>query len=400
MISCTLIIARSPVNQSGVLSLQLDGISIILKTTRAILTPNQAEHETTRLMKRPIVHSQRTRLACYSILALCAALQVSAGPPIPTGVAPKGVANQKEASPTYIPQFLTGFEADELAAEPENEVSWMVFNNTSPLPNASPWAMSVYYENAGDVNDRYARVIDDPTNEPGDPPNKVLKYWLKNATIDAGYLQHTKGRIQTGFPAQLVDASEVYARQRLYIHEDANLLMSYPRDADHWWIGVILQELWMGAAWEGHPNPSRINLSMFPYNGEMHLQLLCESTPNGPTLWSEANLQFDLPIGQWITIETGYKMGDASSGRMVVVITNEQSGQRRVVFDVHDRTYNPDADLPGGTGPVPLTHWNPQKLYTSDNVIDFIRDSGGVLQVYFDDFGFSDHWPSDWDVEP
>jgi hypothetical protein len=76
----------------------------------------------------------------------------------------------------------------------------MTFANTSNHPDAVPWAMSVFYETPGDVDDRYARIIDDPTAT----DNKVLHLWLKNAVIDAGFAGHTKGRVQTGFPGRAI----------------------------------------------------------------------------------------------------------------------------------------------------------------------------------------------------
>ncbi|HHN78563.1 MAG TPA: hypothetical protein ENK11_07815 [Phycisphaerales bacterium] len=268
----------------------------------------------------------------------------------------------------------------------------MVFQNTSTHADAIPWAMSIYYETPGDAGDRYARVADDPTGL----ENRVLHYWLKNAVIDAGYAGHTKGRIQSGFPGHLVDAYEVYARQRMFLHDDMNLLLDYPPDADRWWIGVVIQEFWMGAAWEGHPNPSSISLSLAPYHDALRLVLHHRTMPDLGTVWIEQNLAYAVPIGTWFTVEIGYKMGDADTGRLVVIITPESSGVPTIVFDVTDWTYNPAADLPGGTGPVAMTHWNPQKLYSSDNVLHYIRDRGGVSQVYYDDFEFAGEWPPSW----
>jgi len=43
-----------------------------------------------------------------------------------------------------------------------------------------------------------------------------------------------------------------------------------------------------------------------------------------------------------------------------------------------------------------VTHWNPQKLYSSDNVLHHIRDNGGVAQIYWDDFAFGGAWPPAW----
>jgi len=352
-----------------------------------------AEHH----RKKEAITFHSNRLTSSLALIISGLVLASTGPAQPSGGREITSSQRKPSIPDDAPQFATGYETSECSASPANEISWMAFNNTSPLPDASPWAMSVYYENVGDTSDRYARVIDDPTTT---EPNKVLHYWLKNATIDTGYQQHTKGRIQSGFPDELVDAVEVYATQRVFIPEDMGLLVEYPPDADPWWIGVIIETLWSGAAWQGHPNASRITLNIYPQGGQLHLELICRSSSDSRVFWDQFNPDYTLPLGEWLTIETGYKMGDATTGRMVVVITEESTGQRHVIFDVTNWTYDPIADDPDGTGPVPLTHWNPQKLYTSDNVVDFIRDSGGVLQVYFDDFAFSDHWPTDWPSQP
>ncbi len=315
-----------------------------------------------------------------------------------------GRAEQPEKSPqhvegsqlmerVFIEQFSTGYEEGETTTNSASEVGWMTFQNTSRHPDASPWAMSVFYEVPGTVGDRYARVIDDPTT---DQPNRVLHYWLKNAVIPSGFRKHTKGRIQTGFPGQLAGAVEVYSRQRVYLHEDINHLLEYPPDADPWWRSMTLQEFWMGADWEGHPNPSRISLLMFPYQGKMYLGLDHQAMPELETIWHQTQLDISLPVGEWFMLEIGYKSGDAENGRMVIAVTTEKTGQRDLMFDESDWTYDPEADEIGGTGPVTMTHWNPQKLYSSDNMIHFIRDRGGVAQVYFDDFAFSSMWPANW----
>ena len=289
-------------------------------------------------------------------------------------------------------KFMTGYEALEMTATPPGEVTWMTFQNTSSLPPVYPWTMSVFYEAPGDVNDRYARLAPDPT----EASNQVLHYWLKNAVIPSGFQSHTKGRIQTGFSAPLVNAVEIYARQRVYIHPDLALMHSYPPGGDPWWIGVLIPELWSGAAWLGDPFPSRISLTMAPWNGQIVLQLRCHSATTSAEYWNEVNFTYALPLGEWLSVETGYMMGDAATGRMVIVITRESTGAREVVFDVTDWTYDPLANAAGGPGPRAVTHWNPQKLYTSDNVVHHIRDSGGVLQAYWDDFAFGDSWPPAW----
>jgi plastocyanin len=324
--------------------------------------------------------------------ALAAAMMFGLAQPVTTVQPAANPVSPKTPEPVWTPQFVTGYEPDEVTANGADTITWMVFDNTSTHDDATPWAMSVFYETPGTVNDRWARLIDDPT-EPG---NTVLAYWLKNAVIDAGYQNHTKGRIQTGFPGDLVDAVEVYGRQRIYLHEDFNLLLDYPPDGDPWWLGVVIGDFWMGAAWEGHPNPSLIGLTFGSYNGAMRLFLHHRTMPDLGMVWAEQNLDYALPIGEWFTMEVGFKTGDADSGRVVIVVTPESTGKATVVFDITNWTYDPAADEPGGTGPVPMTKWNPQKLYSSDNVIHFIRDAGGVAQAYFDDFEFSGQWPPNW----
>jgi hypothetical protein len=310
----------------------------------------------------------------------------------PTAMEPRLAANEYHGSSSNLPYespFKTGYEPDEATGTPADAHTWIVFDNTSSLPPSEPFALSVFYQTPGDVSDRYARIIDDPTHA----DNKVLHYWLRNAVIDTGYQGHLKGRIQTGFPAPLEDVTELYARQRLFVHDDVNHILDYPTDGDPWWISVTIQELWFGANWLGHPNPARITLLMYPDGDSMRLALICDTTVDFTLFWQAVNPEFALPVGEWVTVEIAYKMGDSTSGRMVVVVTEELTGSREVVFNVTNWTYNPSADDEGGTGPVPLTHWNPQKIYSSDNVLHFIRDSGGVAQLYWDDFEFSSEWP-------
>ena len=292
-----------------------------------------------------------------------------------------------------VPDFKTGYEPGEASGTPAGEITWLVYQNTSTTPPSYPWSMSVYYETPGVSSDRYADIIPDPTGVPG---NNVLHYWLKNAVIDAGYQSHTKGRIQTGFSVELDVKLELYGRQRMYIHPDMNLLHSYPSTGDSWWLAPILQEFWSNRAWLGEPNPSRINLSLYSFGGQMHLDMICKSSVDSRVFWQDSNPGYVLPVGEWLTIETGYRMGDATTGRMVVVVTRESTGEREVVFDITDWTYDPEALDPGGPGPIPVNAWNPQKLYASDNVIHHIRDNGGVAQVYWDDFEFSGAWPASW----
>ena len=55
-------------------------------------------------------------------------------------------------------------------------------------------------------------------------------------------------------------------------------------------------------------------------------------------------------------------------------------GGRILLFDVTDWTCNPAASGPDG-----LTDFNPLKLYTSEETVDYVRSQGGELHVLWDD---------------
>jgi len=341
----------------------------------------------------PNLHSKPALLA--TALITYAALSLSAAKPPTTtlqGTRDNQPTTKQHAPQPFLPQFSTGFEPSEYHPNNPNEITWMLFDNTSPIPGATPWNMSIFYENVGDINDRHAQLAPDPT----DPTNTVLHFWLKNALVETGFNNHTKGRIQSGFPGHLNNATEIYSKQRMFIHEDLNLLHSYPPNADQWWLGIIIQELWLGAAWEGHPNPSAIGLTIFSYQNNFYLNILNRAMPELDAIWEYTNVMTPIPVGEWFDIEIAYKMGDENTGRFVIAITPDSTNIRTVLFNITNITYDPDADLPDATGPVPATHWNPQKIYASDNTIHHIRDNGGTAQFYFDDFEFSGQWPTDF----
>ena len=54
---------------------------------------------------------------------------------------------------------------------------------------------------------------------------------------------------------------------------------------------------------------------------------------------------------------------------------------KQVVFDVADFTHNTTDPVPNG-----FTGYNPMKLYTSKEVVAFMKSQGKTLQLYWDDF--------------
>ncbi len=83
-----------------------------------------------------------------------------------------------------------------------------------------------------------------------------------------------------------------------------------------------------------------------------------------------------------------------------VTLRGDNDPQATALFDINNYTDNPDADKLFGSGPIPLKKWNPQKFYTSDNVINFYRIRGAAAEIYWEDFEFSLAWPEGWPLWP
>lgn len=254
------------------------------------------------------------------------------------------------------------------------------------LPTGAPADVGIFYE-GGTASDRYAQVVSDPT----DRNNHVLKFWLKDASVAGQRIGRSKGRIQMALPN--LGFTEAYQRYRLYLPPDLEHYRAFPKQN----VWFTINELWFGATWEKHPHPFRITLGIAKEAGAgqpLHFLATADagvrsgSRDQWKDVWHNFNRDFQVPIGEWMDVELGYRQGDGSTGRFYLAVRRQSDPAMITVMDVRDWTYNPQA-----RAPVPLTHWNPLKLYTSGELIDFIRKRGGVAQIYFDDLELRRSWP-------
>jgi hypothetical protein len=249
----------------------------------------------------------------------------------------------------------------------------------------------IYPMRGGAFDDRYARIIEDPSQA----GNHVLHFWLRNATIPASNVPHHKGRVQHNFGwnghSEGDVLVELYSRQRIRLHPDFGMMMEY-NGTDDWWLEPMIHELWM----EGGGKSSRIGIYVIEANpGMLQLAASLSYKNTGEKTWRpgwETLGSVEIPIDEWFTMEVGWRMGDEQTGRFILTIQTSDDSAPKTAIDVSDWTYNPESRRP-----IPLSKWNPQKLYASDNIVHFIRDNGGVLQIYFDDFEFADSLPEGWE---
>jgi hypothetical protein len=165
----------------------------------------------------------------------------------------------------------------------------------------------------------------------------------------------------------------------MYIHPDILKLKQYNKDVS--WIQF--QEFWVRPDWSDQPDPFRISFytpfsqSSGTLSWRVRAQQCCSSAT--VNYWEKNNKTVAVPIGEWFTAETYYKMGDKNNGRISFSIQKD-GGPKQMVFDVTDITHHPDH------GPEGLFFWNTHKLYVDPVAVDFIRSKGGMLQFYWDDW--------------
>jgi hypothetical protein len=230
----------------------------------------------------------------------------------------------------------------------------------------------------GDSTQRYAKIIP----EPGNPQNHVLQFWLNEPNVDG-----KKGRIQANIYGGKTGLKEFYQSERIFLTEDFNTVRTFP-DKIHW---LTIAEFWNNITWsQSVPYRFRITLGIGkPVAEESDLyfildaqdcQLFDDNSQKYTTIWAETNEQIKVPIGQWFALEYYYREGDAKTGRFYMTIQPE-GGEKEVIFDLTRITHNTQDPNPDG-----VTEFNPLKLYTSKQLIDFMKSKGKTLQIYWDDF--------------
>jgi len=224
---------------------------------------------------------------------------------------------------------------------------------------------------------RYAKII----REPGNTSNHVLLFWLDQPNVDG-----QKGRIQgnlygnNGF-------YEFYQTERIFLHDDFNTVRTYP-DKISW---LTIAEFWNNITWSqtvpygfritlGIGKPVTTTSDLYFILDAQDCELFADGSQKYTTIWSETNQAVKVPIGKWFTLDYYYKEGNNETGRFYMAITPEGE-TKKVIFDLTKITHNTKDPNPDGVG-----DFNPFKLYTSRELINYMKSQGKTLQIYWDDF--------------
>lgn len=226
----------------------------------------------------------------------------------------------------------------------------------------------------GDSSKRYARIV----AEPGNPSNKVLKFWLNDYWMASENQQ--KARVQANIYGIKNGFKEFYQSVRVFLTEDFNAIKSYPNKIN--WCTI--SEFWNNEWWIATEKYGfRITLGVgkpTALASELNFILNAENGGPGKEVWKADNTNIKVPIGKWFTMEYYFKEGNKETGRFYMSIT-EDGEAKQVVFDVHNFTHNIFDVNPNG-----VTGYNPMKLYTSKDLVTYVKDQGKTLQIYWDDF--------------
>ncbi len=225
----------------------------------------------------------------------------------------------------------------------------------------------------GNSSQRLAEIAPDPVN----PTNNTLQYWIKDPNVDG-----SKGRIQMNLYNSNSGIKNLFYSVRLFLPADFNTLKNAPFDFK--WL--TLMEFWNNGNWTGEDYRFRIKVDLAKVEDtpdSLQVRITAQSYgSSGWTnyIWEFYNTDFAFPVQKWMTVRIYFVEGDECNGRFIFSITPDGETET-IVHNIRNFTHHPDDPAPDG-----LKHFNPLKLYTSEDVIDYLRDEGGLLNVFWDDF--------------
>lgn len=281
--------------------------------------------------------------------------------------------------------FQTGFEQTVLTNDDWSKVnlsgvdpafasnnSWEELNNRSDIGTAQ-----ISYED-GEDDQRIAEILPDPEN----PSNSVMSFKIMEPHIKEGTKK--KGRVQLNVN-QNQCIREIYQTVKLRLHPDMAYLKNWEKRV--YWLSLF--EFWNNADWTKEKYPFRVTVNLFKDEegavSDMYFHVKGDYKKNCKTCkwqkeWEETGSNFSVPFGQWMEIEIYLKEGDAENGRFYMTVTPE-GGTKTIVFNLTRTTQHPKETCPDG-----FSHFQPMKLYTSDELIDYMSAGDKKLQVYWDDW--------------
>ena len=246
--------------------------------------------------------------------------------------------------------------------------------------------------------DSWANIVDDPTTSGS---NRVLHYKAINGVEPHSSGTWFKSRIQTNMYNN-PDLKEFYYTFRMYLHPDLEKLKTGTEPVT--WL--TLAEIWNNPSFLDRPNDYglRISVELNKASGtNQNLFFLVRAqdhnaapgaSPQYTTIWEVSDPGYSVPTGVWLNCEIRCKEGNGSTGKFYFSVA-PAGGNARVICDRTDFTHHTQHPT---SGPLAVFNGfeglNALKMYCSAGTLSRVRDLGGYLQIYWDDFKFYDGLPA------
>lgn len=283
--------------------------------------------------------------------------------------------------------FQTGFDGTTIGDENAHDKAQFSGNDTH-LDSISDWKIFGIHPNIGqaeinyeegDASQRLASIVEDPDSA----GNSVMKFQIWEPHIEEGSTK--KGRVNT-----LVRGNnclkEIYQKVKLYLHPDLEHLTDW--DQKITWLTLF--EFWNNSGLHKEKRQFRITVALNKEEGSGNpLQFNVKGdrlkTSKWEATWQEPNASFEIPFGSWFEVELYVLEGDQNNGRFYMAVKPEGEA-KQILFDVTNYTHHPKEKCPDG-----FTDFNPHKLYTSQELIEYMTLSNKNLAIYWDDWELYKH---------
>lgn len=177
------------------------------------------------------------------------------------------------------------------------------------------------------------------------------------------------------------DLPVIHTSHRMKMHPDLAYMNQYSGSI-RWFT---LFEMWnlRDATRGGDPaGSSRVSFSLFKGSGAgqplfWHVAYE-EMQPSESVKWQKENITVAIPFGKWFTLDVSIKRGIGTAGNIKITI-QEDGGQPVTIFNENTNTIYRDK-----TG-LYINQWQIFKLYSSDQIMDFMRNAGKEMSIMYND---------------
>jgi len=289
----------------------------------------------------------------------------------------------KECNTTQELLFQTGFTGTELYKDTKD---WYGLSGVDTSFNqVNSWEGFQDHDCIGDIkinygdgeeSQRWARIVPDPDNA----DNSVLSFRiLEPNDKEPG---KKKGRVQLDVNRN--NCIREYKHSVSFrLHPDMQALEDW--NQSFYWLSIC--EFWNNANWTNEKYPFRVTVNIVKPDKAVGTPLYFHAKADKykgfgrwEVVWEQLSDSFEIPFGTWMELELYILEGNASSGKFEMNVTLHES-ETINLFSITNYTQHPKETCPDG-----FTEIHPLKFYTSEELVNYLKQHNKSLQVYWDNW--------------